>query len=301
MTSATFLLEGRLAGDRGLSRPVWHGAGAPAFTLSRTEDGAFDLRHRDLHLRSDPGLVQPGEAYRLVYRSNHNGKSGLQVQSLDRAGVACYSSTFVAGSGAGAATALTEDFLPADPALRAFSGLAAVANHNMPFADSIGVEEGAPILTQAGARPVESLVPGDVVVTDAGRRAVVQDVHVQEAVTLGSMNAVRLRAPYFGLEQDICVTRETQLMMSGPAIDYTFGSEAVTARAGDLINDISIQRDLSKPVRSLVTLELDRPGCLCIGRLRVGLGTSASDVQSVDRRGAQAILALAGDARGLID
>lgn len=294
MAAATFLLEGRVSTAVSDDTRVWEGTGTPGLSLRRTADGAFDLRHRDLHLRSDPGLVQPGEAYRLIYRNSLDGSGGLEVQSLDRPGVAGFSAGFATDPGR------TRDFVPSEPAIRAFGGLAALANHNAPFADGIGVTLGAQVMTAAGPRAAETLRPGDVVLTDTGARAVVQSVDMHDAVTLGSMNAVRLRAPYFGLAEDLIVTRRTPIMLSGPEVDYTFGAEAVSADAGDLVDAGSILRDLSEPVRRLVTLTLDRPGCICVGRVRLGLSADAAAVSHVDRRGAQALLSLSRDARRLI-
>ena len=289
--AATFLLETRRAVS---AAPLWSGSGSGAILLNATDDGAVDLRLRDIHLRSEPGMVQPGEAFRLVFRSVGDGHTTLEMRSLDRPGIASVTTGF-AGS-----ALLSSDFVPAEPLVSQFGGLAALANHNAPQADKSGLQVGCMVATPAGERPVETLQPGDIVITAAGTPAMVQQAERAEMVTLGSMNAVRLRAPYFGLKQDAFVTRQTQIRLSGADVEYSFGTDQVTAAAGDLVNGRSVIRDLSEPVREFVTVELDRPGCLALGRLPVAANEGAADCPAIDRVGTQSLLAAAGDIHTLI-
>jgi len=287
MPAATFLLEGRAAAGSGR---LWSDNGANFFAINMTENGSVDLRHRETQLVSDPGLVEPGDAYRLIYRSNSaDGSASLEVRSLDRPGIAGVANAFARSP------LLMQDFVPAEPLIRDFGGLAALANHNAPRADIGGLQVGTLVDTPAGPRPVETLVCGDVVLTGRDSAAIVAKSERAEAVTLGSTNAVRLRAPYFGLTGDVFVARHTQVLLSGPDIDYAFGTDSVTADAGDLVNHTSIMRDLSEPVRDLVRIELDRPGCLSIGRLRIAGAHGAVDCPQIDRSGAQALLAQTGN------
>jgi hypothetical protein len=196
---------------------------------------------------------------------------------------------------------LSTDFVPVEPVIDRFGGFAAVANHDAPTADRAGLQAGTMVATPAGSRPVEFLQTGDVVLMESGSHAIVQAVDRTVMVSLGSMNAVMLRAPYFGLTQDVHVSRRTPICLSGPEVEYTFGIETVMADAGDLVDNVSILRDLSQPVRDFVTVDLDRPGCLLVGRLQIGGADSAKDRPVIDRLGAQSILATAGGVSRLIN
>ena len=289
LPAVTFLLESKPTAQRSL----WTGGdGTTGLSLAATEDGAVELRYRSAQMRTAPGLVQPGEAFRLLYRAAA-GQTLLEVRSLERPGIACVTQGFARSSG------LASDFIPRAPVIEGFGGLAALANHNAPQADRSGLQVGTQVTSPAGARAVETLRPGDVVMTDAGQ-AIVRSTERGEMVSLGSMNAVRLRAPHFGLVQDTYVSRCTQIMLTGPDVDYMFGTDRVMAAAGDLVNHVSVLRDLTEPVRDLVTVELDRPGCLMVGEVPVAGADNAVDCQLIDRTAAQSLLASAGDLRALI-
>ena len=289
LAAATFLLESKPSTRRNL----WTGGTEKTgLSLAATEDGAVELRHRDAQMRTAPGLVQPGEAFRLVYRVA-SGQTLLELRSLERPGIACVTQGFARTSG------LASDFIPPTPVIEGFGGLAALANHNAPQADRSGLQVGTQVASPAGARAVETLRPGDVVLTEAGQ-AIVRSTDRGEMVSLGSMNAVRLRAPHFGLTQDTYVSRCTPIMLTGPDVDYIFGTDRVMAAAGDLVNHMSVLRDLTEPVRDLVTVELDRPGCLMVGEVPVSGAENAAGCPLIDRIAAQSLLASAGDLRALI-
>lgn len=287
LSAATFLLEARRGAQP--AQAMWSGAGDNAVSVAAVPDGALELRHRSTVLRSEPGIVQPGEAFRLMYRSAEDGQTTLEMRSIDRPGIACVSRTH------SNAPLNTTDFSPTAPIIDRFGGLAALANHNAPSADGCGLQVGTMVATPSGERPIETLGAGDVVMIGRNTRAVVQRTERSELVSLGSMNAVRLRAPFFGLREDVHVTRQTQIRLSGPEIEYAFGEESVTAEAGDLVNRRSVLRDLSEPIRDFVTVTLDRPGCLRVGRLGISGQTDASNCPQVDRIAAQSVLASVPD------
>lgn len=294
MTAATFLLEARRGTNEACPMSLWSGQGVNALSVATQLGGAVELRHRDLHLQTEPGVLQPGEAFRLTYHNLETGAASLELRSLDRPGVAslCHSQSTV--------PPLSTDFVPAEPVVTGFAGFAAVANHNAPRADRAGLQAGTLVETPAGTVRVDHLAAGDVVSIADGERAIVQNVEQTEVVSLGSMNAVRLRAPYFGLSQDLYLARHTPLQLSGPEIDYVFGVDQVTANAGDLVNNVSILRDLSEPVRDFVSVELDRPGCLQVGRLSIATKADTSADPVIDRASAQSLLAAADGVSSLL-
>ena len=52
----------------------------------------------------------------------------------------------------------------------------------------------------------------------------------------GSYRPIRLRAPYFGLQQDIVVAPDQRLLVKGPDVAYLFGHESVLVPAKHLAN-----------------------------------------------------------------
>lgn len=92
------------------------------------------------------------------------------------------------------------------------------------------------IETAHGLRLATSLQQGDVVRAASGKLVPVLNAVRREVPSLGSFRPVRLRAPYFGLEQDVVVSRHQRLLVSGPEVEYLFGREEVLIPASALVN-----------------------------------------------------------------
>ncbi|MBF9035161.1 hypothetical protein HKCCE2091_13020 [Rhodobacterales bacterium HKCCE2091] len=290
---ATFLVEGRASRSRAGPQTVWRGHGDGALALGRDPDGAIMVGHGGFAVRTDAGAVEPGDRFRLTYRTGRAAGAGvIEVKNLDR------DVTLALPAGPGRPLRLA-DVTPRGALGDGFAGLAALANHNAPCGDRAGLETGTMVATPAGEVAVETLKPGAVVLDDAGRFANVTAAEAREAVTLGSMPAIRMRAPYFGLATDLCLTHRTQVVLSGPEVEYTFGTETVLARAADLVNGTSVLRDMTVPVRTFHRVELATGGCLRIGRARIA-GTEAGERPVIDRAAAQSLLAMRRDSRALI-
>ena len=84
-----------------------------------------------------------------------------------------------------------------------------------------------PIQTPEGMRPAGSLKRGDLITALNGDAIPVLQVLRKTLPARGSFQPVRLRAPYFGLAQDIVVTPEARLVVGGTQVEYLFGSENV--------------------------------------------------------------------------
>ncbi|MGH1447140.1 MAG: Hint domain-containing protein [Cognatishimia sp.] len=84
-----------------------------------------------------------------------------------------------------------------------------------------------PIQTPYGLKPAGKLKRGDLVVTLNGDTVPVLHTLRHTVPARGSFEPVRLRAPYFGLQQDIVVTQEARLVVGGTQVEYLFGSESV--------------------------------------------------------------------------
>ncbi|WP_264211924.1 Hint domain-containing protein [Leisingera thetidis] len=92
-----------------------------------------------------------------------------------------------------------------------------------------------PIATPDGYRVLGGLQRGDLVLTSGGAAVPVLQVVKRQVPALGSFAPVRLRAPYFGLLQDIHVAPFQRLVLSGSEVEYLFGQPAVLVPAGNLL------------------------------------------------------------------
>lgn len=84
-----------------------------------------------------------------------------------------------------------------------------------------------PIQTPDGMKPAGEFKRGDLITSLNGDAIPVLQVLRKTLPARGSFQPVRLRAPYFGLTQDIVVTPEARLVVGGTQVEYLFGSENV--------------------------------------------------------------------------
>jgi len=93
-----------------------------------------------------------------------------------------------------------------------------------------------PIATTRGDVAAGQLRRGDLVLTDTGVSVPVLRMVCRTVPARGSFRPVRLRAPYFGLREDIVVAPQQRLVISGSEVEYMFGREAVLVPARHLVN-----------------------------------------------------------------
>lgn len=93
-----------------------------------------------------------------------------------------------------------------------------------------------PIATPGGYKDAGRLRRGDTVITDTGAIVPVLNTVRTRLPARGSFAPVRLRAPYFGLTQDIVVAPEQRLVLRGSEVEYMFGQEAVLVPARHVVN-----------------------------------------------------------------
>ncbi len=63
----------------------------------------------------------------------------------------------------------------------------------------------------------------------------------------GSFEPVRLRAPYFGLLDDVLVSPQQRLVIDGSEVEYLFGQEAVLVPARHLVNGFAARKEPPRP------------------------------------------------------
>ncbi|SHH65795.1 Hint domain-containing protein [Marivita hallyeonensis] len=93
-----------------------------------------------------------------------------------------------------------------------------------------------PVETAQGLKMATQLRQGDVVRAASGALVPVLNVVRRTVPSLGSFRPVRVRAPYFGLTQDVVVSLHQRLLVSGPEVEYLFGRENVLIPASTLVN-----------------------------------------------------------------
>lgn len=137
-----------------------------------------------------------------------------------------------------------------------------------------------PICTYDGYRPAGSLQRGDVVRTLEGDLVPVLLVVHRTVPAKGSFQPVRLRAPYFGLVQDIVVAPEQRLVIGGSQVEYMFGSEAVLVPARHLVNGTAAVHETGHALVTYTQFLLpDHQGVLA-----AGTGIESIDIGRIRRR-----------------
>jgi hypothetical protein len=157
----------------------------------------------------------------------------------------------------------------------------ALSDRMEPVGPAPSIAPKAQIATPCGYRQAGSLQRGDTVLTRDG--GIVPVLHrVDRTVPArGSFAPLRLRAPYFGLQEDLAVSPEQRLVIEGSEVEYLFGQEAVLVPARHLLNGFAARAESAGPTVRYTQLIL--PGheslvvagaaleSLYIGRLRRNL------------------------------
>lgn len=115
-----------------------------------------------------------------------------------------------------------------------------------------------PIATPWGFTPLGQLQRGDTVHTRLDGVAPVIHSVERTVPARGSFQPLRLRAPYFGLEEDVIVAPEQRLLIGGPEVEYLFGQEAVLVPARHLVNGFTAHPEPMGPLVTYHQLVLPR-------------------------------------------
>ena len=292
---------------------LWQGAApdAAAIALYAVGEGRLRLVHGDVDVTTPPDFVRSGETVSLRYSTCSRGRSDVvEFVSHHR------DQRFRMRCGVARAARLDEAW-PRDPGFLSVCHVAAVAGMGLRSGDLPALSAGTLLQTVNGPRPVESLQVDDILLTVTGERLPLRWIERRPRLCLGRNAPVLLRAPYFGLDHDICVSPQTRIMRSGPEVEYNFGHERVLVRADDLTASPGALRDLRQPVRDFYHLMLDDHACLAVDRCGVetalladvlaaedwagGAGLVLSDrtpcLPALDRAAAQALVAATAKGR----
>lgn len=289
---------------------LWQGMGDPgrAFGLYAQGDGALRLVHHEIDLSTPQGFVRPGDTVSLRYRSCARGRGDVADFINHDLG------TRVRLRAALEHAARVAELWPRDPGFLRSCHIAAIAEFGLSASNLPALAAGAVLATDAGPVPITELRPGMMLRRVEGDLVPLRWIARRSRLCLGRLAPVRLRAPYFGLSQDILVTPETRILREGPAVEYLFGHERVLIAAKDITSSPGALRDRQNPVCDMYHLMLDDHGCLAVDRC--GIETALlSDVVAaqdtgppcqlaeadrtpflpvLDRAGAQALMASSG-------
>ncbi|MEM7545419.1 MAG: Hint domain-containing protein [Pseudomonadota bacterium] len=152
-----------------------------------------------------------------------------------------------AGSDAGLLTVVFTEvaFVPG----RTYDFVSATDGGGVPYTNLICFAEGSLIATPQGPRPVETLVPGDLVTTqDNGDQPVRWAGHRRVSAAEQAMNSslapIRIEAGALGPglpEVPLCLSPQHRVLLSGAQCELMFGSWSVLVPAKSLINDRTIR------------------------------------------------------------
>lgn len=173
----------------------------------------------------------------------------------------------------------------------AITGIA-FADHLLPVGPVPGLVAGTPVMTPDGPRSVETLRPGDLVLTAENGWQPVRWQGGVELPALPGYAPVRLRAPCNGLDRDLVVLPEQRIALTGGDIEYQFGAERVLVSARDLLDGRTIVRE---PLRTATlhchAVLLDRPEVIHAA----GGWVQSLDLGAIARHPDRAALCVCGD------
>jgi len=143
---------------------------------------------------------------------------------------------------------LTEDMrmisrFPARRAMDRDVSFLAISAAVEPLGPMPGLTAGVPIATPRGPVPAGHLRRGDTVLTSSGDVVPILRTIAQRVPARGALRPVRLRAPFFGLRQDILVAPHQRLVIGGSQVEYMFGTEAALVPVRHLVNGASAYYD----------------------------------------------------------
>ena len=305
LARGTVRFEMSLRGEVQVPVILWQGrTGTPRdLRILCRPDGVISLEHGGLLFESDPGFVYAGEPILVHYTWDRDGRADLLSMTNSQTGA-----QLSLRPGCHAPRHLSE-VVPQTPGPAVSVAYAGLANHPLPRHTLPGVSGATRLRTTGGTLPVAALRPGMEVLTAAARTETIRWIGTTEHMARGPSAPILLRAPYFGLDDDILVSRKQRICLAGAAVEYLFGTERVLAQVDDIRRANSAQIDLSSPTFTSYHLLLDDHDCPLSGRCALdtnllgevleacGKSTATLDAEDldpawpvIDRAGAQAYL-----------
>ena len=262
LCEGTIRFEMHLRGDIQAPVILWQGRTGTARDLRvlARPDGTVSFEHGTSIVETQPGFLLSGEPLHLHYSWSRLGRGGQLV--LKNLQTGAESTTFLSTH----APRELAEIVPETPGPMLSVSYAGVANHALPDIPLPGLDGAVKVATPDGPVPVARLGVGAKVLTRSGREQTVRWIGKSERMARGSDAPVLLRAPYFGLFEDILVSRNQPLLLSGCEVEYLFGHEEVLAQVEDIRRAGAARISLAQPVVTLHHVLLDDHDCLMSGR-----------------------------------
>lgn len=134
-----------------------------------------------------------------------------------------------------------------------------------------------PIETSLGAVMAGNLKPGDMIATADHGLLPMQTSQRLALPARGSFAPVRLRSPFFGQNQDLLVSSDQMLAISGSEVEYLFSAESVLVPAGVLVDGRTALSDQRRAVTGSVALDLGRPALIEANGCLLAIGHDAAN------------------------
>lgn len=136
-----------------------------------------------------------------------------------------------------------------------------------------------PVETSLGPVAAGNLRPGAMILTADNGPLPLRALRRFDLPSRGSFAPVLLRSPFFGQRQDLLVSADQLITISGAEVEYLFGQDTVMMRAGDLVDGRTALSDQRRAVTSSVELDLGRPALFQADGCMLACGHDGADGQ----------------------
>ena len=137
-------------------------------------------------------------------------------------------------------------------------GMVALADGVMPLGPLPSLGAQTLLETDAGQRAISTLRPGARVAVMDGSFAQVRWVGAVTLPAFDRFRPLRLRAPFYGAYRDLDCAACQQIRFRNSAVEYLFDTDAVSARAGDLLEGMADRRAPDQLTETYWQVVLDR-------------------------------------------
>lgn len=139
---------------------------------------------------------------------------------------------------------------------------AAISDEIEPVGLSAGLTAGTPVETPSGAVPVERLRLGDHVVTATSGAQPIRWITRRTVPALGAFRPLRLRAPFFGLSEDLLIAPDHRIRVDSEDAEYMLGADEVLLEARRLVGSHAVGEETRVKTVTYYHVLLDRHECL---------------------------------------
>ena len=134
-----------------------------------------------------------------------------------------------------------------------------------------------PVETSLGPVAAGNLRPGTIIMTADHGPLPLRALRRFDLPSCGSFAPVLLRSPFFGQRQDLLVSADQLIIISGSEAEYLFGEDSVLMRAGDLVDGRTALSDHRRAVTGSVAIDLGRPALIEADGCLLGCGYDTAD------------------------